>query len=71
MVSLDQQDAAPFEPTDPDKFSKDLAEGVNKLINNKELRDAMAKKGRKRVEETFDWSAIAKEHKELYKSLTT
>ncbi len=69
LISLDQQDSAPFEPIDPEKFSKDLAEGVNKLINNKELRDAMAKKGRKRVEDTFDWSAIAKQHKELYKSL--
>ncbi|RLD79800.1 MAG: glycogen synthase, partial [Bacteroidetes bacterium] len=54
---------------DPEKFAKDLANGVNTLINNKELKDQMAKKGRKRVEDTFDWSAIAKEHKELYKSL--
>jgi len=69
LVPLEQQSVAPFEPIDPDKFSKDLAEGVNKLINDKELKDKMAKKGRKRVEETFDWSAIAKEHKELYKSL--
>ncbi len=70
LVPLEQQDVAPFEPINPDKFAKDLAEGVNKLINDKELNDKMSKNGRKRVEDTFDWSAIAKEHKELYKSLT-
>ena len=70
LVPLEQQDVAPFEPINPDKFAKDLAEGVNKLINDKDLNDKMSKNGRKRVEDTFDWSAIAKEHKELYKSLT-
>ena len=69
LVSLDQQDVAPFEPVNPDQFSKDLADGINKLINNKELRKTMAKNGRKRVEEHFDWIAIAKQVEELYKSL--
>lgn len=70
LVPLEQQNEAPFEPVNPDKFSRDLAEGVNKLIKNKELRDTMARNGRKRVEETFDWTAIAKQVEELYKSLT-
>ncbi|MDZ7614003.1 MAG: glycosyltransferase [Flavobacteriaceae bacterium] len=69
LVPLEQQNEAPFEPVNPDKFSRDLAEGINKLIKNKELRDTMAKNGRKRVEETFDWTAIAKQVEELYKSL--
>ena len=69
LIQLDQQDSAPFEPIDPDKFSRDLADGVNKLINNKELRDSMAKRGRKRVEEHFDWVAIAKQVEQLYKTL--
>lgn len=69
LVPLEQQNVAPFEPIDPDKFSQDLADGINKLIKNKALRDTMAKKGRKRVEETFDWIAIAKQVEELYKSL--
>jgi glycosyltransferase involved in cell wall biosynthesis len=29
----------------------------------------MAKKGRKRVEDYFDWTAIAKQVEELYKTL--
>jgi glycosyltransferase involved in cell wall biosynthesis len=70
LVPLEQQNEAPFEPVNPDKFSRDLAEGINKLIKNKEMRDTMAKNGRRRVEETFDWTAIAKQVEELYKSLT-
>jgi len=69
LIPLEQQDVAPFEPVDPDQFARDLAAGVNKLVSDKELKDEMARKGRKRAEEKFDWSAIAKEHKELYKSL--
>lgn len=69
LIPLDQQTEAPFEPVNPDKFSKDLADGVNKLVQNKELRDKMALNGRKRVEESFDWVAIAKQVEELYKSL--
>ncbi len=69
LVPVEQQNVAPFEPTDPDKFARDLADGVNKVINNKGLRESMAIKGRKRVEEHFDWIAIAKQVEELYKSL--
>lgn len=69
LVPLEQQDSAPFEPVNPDKFARDLAEGVNKLIKNPELRNTMAKNGRKRVEDYFDWISIAKQVEELYKSL--
>lgn len=69
LVPLEQQKEAPFEPVDADKFSRDLAEGVNQLIADKELADKMAKNGRRRVEETFDWIAIAKQVEDLYKSL--
>ena len=69
LVQLEQQKEAPFEPVDADKFSRDLAEGVNQLIADKELADKMAKNGRRRVEETFDWIAIAKQVEDLYKSL--
>jgi len=69
LVPVEQQTQAPFEPLDPDRFAKDLADGVNKLIQNKELRETMAIKGRKRVEDYFDWTAIAKQVEDLYKSL--
>ncbi|MGZ0015746.1 glycogen synthase [Yeosuana sp. AK3] len=69
LVPLEQQKAAPFEPVDPDKFARDLANGINTLISNKELRETMALKGRKRVEDYFDWSSIAKQVEDLYQSL--
>ncbi|WP_248724538.1 glycogen synthase [Seonamhaeicola sp. ML3] len=69
LVPLEQLNEAPFEPVDPDKFSRDLAEGVNKVIGDKALRESMAIKGRKRVEDYFDWIAIAKQTETLYKSL--
>ena len=69
LVPVEQQKEAPFEAVDPDKFAKDLADGVNKVINNPELRKSMAQKGRKRVEDYFDWISIAKQTEELYKSI--
>jgi starch synthase len=69
LIPVEQQKEAPFEPINPDKFSRDLANGINKLINDNALRNSMAKNGRKRVEETFDWTAIAKQVENLYKSL--
>ncbi|WJJ97011.1 glycogen synthase [Algibacter luteus] len=69
LIPLEQQKEAPFEAVDPDKFSRDLANGINKVINDKALRETMAKNGRKRVEDYFDWVAIAKQVEELYKTL--
>ncbi|MEP3837458.1 MAG: glycogen synthase [Algibacter sp.] len=69
LIPLEQQTEAPFEPIDPDKFSRDLANGVNKVISDKTLRETMAKNGRKRVEDYFDWIAIAKQVEDLYKSI--
>lgn len=69
LVPLEQQNVAPFEPVNPNKFSKDLANGINKVISNKSLKETMAKNGRKRVEDYFDWEAIAKQVEALYRSL--
>ena len=69
LIPVEQQTSAPFEPVNPDKFSKDLAEGINSLINNEALRESMATNGRQRVEQYFDWIAIAKQVEALYKTL--
>ncbi len=69
LIPVEQQTEAPFEPVDSDKFARDLAEGVNTVINNKELREKMEINGRKRVEEHFDWAGIAVQVEALYKSL--
>lgn len=69
LIPVEQQKTAPFEPLNPMKFSQDLAEGVNRLIRDKDLRERMAENGRKRVEQHFDWKSIAQQTKELYESL--
>ena len=69
LIPLEQQDEAPFEAKNPDQFSRDLAQGINTITRDKELAKRMAINGRKRVEETFDWMAIAKQVEALYKSL--
>lgn len=69
LVEVKQMDHSPFEPLDPDKFSRDLAKGINDLWGNPELCKKMAAAGRKRVEDTFSWTSIAKQTVDLYKSL--
>ena len=69
LVSVEQQKEAPFEPVNPEAFSRDLANAINKIIKDPDLKKRMAHNGRKRVEQFFDWQAIAKQTQELYKSL--
>ena len=69
LVPLEQQKEAPFEPVNPDNFSQNLAAGINRIIRDKDLRDTMAENSRKRVEDYFDWVAIAKQTADLYKSI--
>ncbi|EDP95320.1 glycogen synthase [Kordia algicida OT-1] len=69
LIQVEQQNTAPFEPTHPEKFAKDLADGINKVVNDSELRNKMELAGRKRVEDFFDWKAIAKQTENLYKTI--
>jgi glycogen synthase len=69
LVPVEQLKEAPFEPVDPAKFSKDLADAVNRLLADPELCTRMAVASRKRAVETFSWTAIAEQTAELYKRL--
>jgi alpha-maltose-1-phosphate synthase len=69
LVPLEQMKKSPFEATNPDKFERDLAGRINQLMKNAELREKFGKAGRKRAEEKFSWSTIARETKALYDSL--
>jgi glycogen synthase len=69
LIPLEQEKVAPFEAAEPDKFSRDLAAGINRLMNDEPLRKKMGANGRKRVEQFFDWKAIAKQTEDLYKSI--
>jgi glycogen synthase len=69
LVPLEQMKESPFEATNPEKFACDLAERVNQLMRDPQLRKRFGKAGRKRVEENFSWAAIAEKTKALYASL--
>jgi alpha-maltose-1-phosphate synthase len=69
LVPLQQMKESPFEPLDPDKFSRDLAAKINQLMGDIKLREKFGKAGRKRAEEKFSWSAIAQKTKALYETL--
>ena len=69
LVPLEQMKESPFEPTNPEKFSCDLAARINQLMKDRTVREKFGRAGRRRAEEKFSWSAIAEKTKMLYKSL--
>jgi alpha-maltose-1-phosphate synthase len=69
LVPLEQMKESPFEATNPEKFARDLAARINQLMKAPQLRERLGKAGRKRVEESFSWAAIAKKTKKLYETL--
>ena len=69
LVPLEQMNASPFEPTNPEKFARDLAARINQLMKDRQLRERFGKAGRKRVEKNFGWAAIAEKTKKLYETL--
>jgi alpha-maltose-1-phosphate synthase len=69
LVPLEQMKESPFEPLNPERFERDLAEKVNQLMRDPALREKFGRAGRKRAEEKFSWTAIATETQQLYASL--
>jgi starch synthase len=69
LVPLEQMKESPFEPLNPEKFSRDLATRINQLMKDRDLREKFGKAGRKRAEENFSWSKIAQKTQTLYESL--
>ena len=69
LVPVKQLDVAPFEPEDPDLFSRDLAAGINRLLDDPALRESMAEKGQARARDVFSWASIAQQTKTLYETL--
>jgi glycosyltransferase involved in cell wall biosynthesis len=69
LVRVDQMSESPFEPTNPEKFERDLAARINEVMASQELQKRFGRAGRKRAEEKFGWPAIAQETKRLYDTL--
>ncbi|GAC1313848.1 MAG: glycogen synthase [Chloroflexota bacterium] len=69
LVPVEQSSDAPFEPLDPETFSRQIAAAISRLLADPPLRERMAAAGRTRVEREFSWTAIANQTVELYRSL--
>ncbi|MFH1801179.1 MAG: glycogen synthase [Candidatus Omnitrophota bacterium] len=69
LVPVRQKKTSPFEPLNPEQFSKDLARQINWLMAHKSLRLKMGRAGRRRTVDIFSWKAIAKKHHALYRLL--
>jgi starch synthase len=68
LVPFDQDPETKF-PSDPEKFSRDLAARVNELMADPEKARKFGDSGRRRVEAKFAWSAIADQTIALYQQM--
>ena len=68
LVPFDADPVTGF-PLDGDRFARDLAARIAELMANPALCAQFGAAGRKRVEETFAWKAIAAQTVELYRGL--
>jgi len=68
LIPFDQDPVTSF-PVDAEKFSRDLAAGINRLLEDPERCKRFGDAGRRRVEETFNWDTIARQTIRLYKQL--
>lgn len=69
LVSFEPRSTEDFEPRDPERFSKDLADAVNRLFQAPEEARRMGLKSRERVEKYFSWRKIARQTLALYRDL--
>jgi glycogen synthase len=69
LVPLELSADDPMSPADPDRYARDLADAVNRLMADGALRARMGAAGRRRAADHFSWSAIADETVALYRSL--
>ena len=68
LVPFDQDPVTGF-PLNPEKFARDLASEINRLLEDPERCKRFGDAGRRRVEETFSWTSIAKQTIRLYEQL--
>lgn len=70
LISFEPIGPNNFEPMEPEKFSKDLANAINSLLSSPEKMKIMGEKSREKVEKQFSWKSIARQTLEFYKELT-
>jgi starch synthase len=60
LVPLTPRGETDFEPQDPERFARDLADAVNRLLDDPESLRRMGERSRERVEHFFSWTSIAR-----------
>jgi glycosyltransferase involved in cell wall biosynthesis len=66
LVPLEQQQESPFEAVRPDEFARSLAEPINRIVADPQLRARLGAASRRRAEALFSWKAIAAQVLALY-----
>ncbi len=66
LVPIDAVGDGDFEPKDPPRFARDLAEAVNRLLQDPENLRQMGARSRERVEHFFSWTSIARWTMDFY-----
>jgi glycogen synthase len=69
LVPFEPRGAGEFEPRDPQRFARDLADTINQLLANPELRKQMGRRSRERVERFFGWNSVARRTCDYYTEL--
>jgi glycogen synthase len=69
LVPFEPRSATDFEPKDPDRFARDLAAAVNRLLADPERVKRMGEQARQRVEQYFSWTSIARWTLDFYRDL--
>lgn len=70
LIPFVRKDRSSFEPKDPERFSRDLAEAINSLLISPETIKMMGRRARRKVEKCFSWKSVAKQTLEFYKDLS-
>jgi len=68
LIPFEQDPVTGF-PVHPQKFAIDLAAGINRLLEDPEKCKRFGDAGRRRVEEFFSWTAVARQTIRLYEQL--
>ncbi len=69
LVPLEQSGGGHISEKAFERFPQDLADRINQLMRDPDLRVPMGQAGRLRAVEHFSWTAIAKRTKDLYESV--
>jgi starch synthase len=66
LVPVHAEGGTDFEPKDPAKFARDLADAINRLLDDPERLKEMGARSRERVEHFFSWTSIARWTMDFY-----